>query len=423
MGSSSQSKSDSTPPTPKSGHLDDNSKYLVRNIEGEDNISLVSLGSQASLNSHVSSSFGTFDIINKTEDSLPEIEFLADVDIAQIKIDTNNSMHEANITHRDSPLSMVQQTPKHIIDSTKDIWIGHITEQPLINYIVRLIASKFLLTGMPNELLSDKIVRVSIKSLSLLVLGNCIDFSPHVLQLGLQISENSLCIGDYFHSFDSGRSDDDDDGDDDDDNDSLSVDPDTVEEKKSEDKQDNENELVVKEDHFGESSTASNVYFDFLSPLSKSADNVLLSQLKSVDSHFIEKKTKKLNTELTDLLSKSDIVESKTSYMQFDRIPSVRNTPKKILRKMSVKQAINFDEIDENQQFIEDILLYYQHNDPILRANTQIIVGNFIGAVLVQTGCFAQFLQENCKRKLQTYNYLQFNKLLQILLKVSQHLY
>lgn len=423
VGSSSQSKSDSMPATPKSARFDDNSKYLVRNIDGEDNISLVSLGSQASLNSHVSSSFGTFDIINRTEDSLPEIEFLADADIAEIKLETSASQQDANITHTDSPLSIVQQTPKHQIDTpfmpSKDIWIGHITEQPLINYTVRLIASKFLLTGTPNELVSDKAVRVSIKSLSLLVLGNCIDFCPHVLQLGLQITESSLCIGDYFQSFDS-----DDDDFNDDDDDSLSVEPATVEEMQSEPKQDNGDELVIKDDHFGESSSgASNAYFDFMSPLSKSADNVLLSQLKSIDSHHIAKKNTKLSTELNDLLSKSDIVESKSSYMRTDRILSAKNTPKKIMCKAPVKHPIKYDEVDQNQQLLEDILHYFNHADPILRANTQIIVGNFIAAVLVQTGCFTKFLHENRERKPRTFNHLQFNKLLNILLKVSQYLY
>lgn len=422
VGSSSQSKSDSTPATPKSARFDDSSKYLVRNIDGEDNISLVSLGSQASLNSHVSSSFGTFDIINRTEDSLPEIEFLADADIAEIKIDSNASQQDANITYTDSPLSIVQQTPKHQIDAplpSKDIWIGHITEQPLINYTVRLIASKFLLTGTPNELVSDKIVRVSIKSLSLLVLGNCIDFCPHVLQLGLPITESSLCIGDFFQSFDS-----DDDDYNDDDDDSMSVEPATVEEKQSEPKQDDGNELVIKDDHFGESSSsASNAYFDFMSPLSKSADNVLLSQLKSIDSHYVTKKNTKLSTELNDLLSKSDIVESKSSYMRADRILSAESTPKKIMCKTPVKHLIKYDEIDENQQLVEDILHYFNHPDPILRANTQIIVGNFIAAVLVQTGCFTKFLHENRERKPRTFSYLQFNKLLHILLKVSQNLY
>lgn len=425
-------KSDSMPATPKSAHPDDN-KHLARTAEGEDNISLLSLGSQASLNSHVSSSFGTFDIINRTEDSLPEIGFLADADIktgSEITHATDVPLSQ-HIADNNSPWSQkppaVPLSPEQKADSsrTKDIWIGHIGEQPLINYTVRLIASKFLLTGIPHGLVSDKAVRVSIKSLSLLVVGNCVDFCPSILLLGLHVAEKRLTETDDFESLDSERSGEET---------SSSVDVETVTEQPGAEGQPQSleaNELVIKDDHFGESSTASsNAYFDFVSPLSKSADHVLLSQLKTADHGLTDKQNKRLNNELTDLLSKSDIVETAYSRLDVKPPPRIRHsssTPKKEAPKGSstgkAEAPWRREEDDDEQQYMEDVLLYFDHSDPMLRASTQTTVGNFIGAVLLQSGCFARFLLEHSGRRGLRYKYLDQNKLLRVLLKVSQSIY
>lgn len=407
---SSQSKSESTPATPKSStHFED--KYLVRNIDGiDDNISLVSLGSQASLNSHVSSSLGTFDVINRTEDSLPEIEFLADPEISNIKID--KKLHDT-IEQTENP-SMIATSPEHRLDSnpTKDVLIGYINEQPLVNYTVRFIASKFLLTGVPGELLTDKAVRVSIKSLSLLVLGNCVDFCPHVLLLSLQLDESIVSVSDYLDSIAS-------------DDDSSSIDGDTVEEqpgtveREPTDPPEPSDQLVIKDDHFGESSFASKSYFDFMSPLSKSADQVLLSQLKPIDN---DKRKIKLNTDLTDLLSKSDIVESK-GYNSIDFGNSrFSSTPKKTQGSINlVKTILRNGRSDAEKQFIEDILDYSKHDDPILRANAITVAGNFIGAALIESGCLARYLHRFVEDRIRVYKHMNLNKLLQLLLKVSSH--
>lgn len=427
------SKSDSTPATPKSAYPDDN-KHFVRTLEGDDSISLVSLGSQASLNSHVSSSFGTFDIINKAEDSLPEIEFLTDTDMVDIKIDADTLLDaiEAPSQHIvDSPSPIRATTSPHSPERkgefrAKDIWIGHANEQPFLHYVVRLIASKFLLTGIPHELVSDKVVRVSIKSLSLIVLGHCVDFCPSILLLGLKVAENKLIdtTDYYFDSLGSERSEEET---------SSSIDVDTVAEQpnavNTTQTPEADDQLVIKDDHFGESSTASNAYFDFLSPLSKSADHILLSQLKNTDYGLTEKQNKQLNNKLTDLLSKSDIVE--TSYSRSDVSPSTKfltyySTPNKEASKRSAtgmnKALVPCEVIDSQQQYVEDVLLYFNHSDPILRANTQTMVGNFIGAVLLQSGCFARFLHEQSGRTGLRYKYLEKNKLLRVLLKVSSKL-
>lgn len=410
---SAQSKGESTPATPKTSRSED--KYFVRNIDGDDNISLVSLGSQASLNSHVSSSLGTFDVINKTEDSLPEIEFLADPDVAEIKIESRN-LHES-VARSDSP-PPTASSPQHKVDSSplKDIWIGHISEQPLIHYAIRLIASKFLLTGAPNELISDKAVRVSIKSLSLSVMGNCVDFCPHALLLGLQVDENAVDWGDYLDSIASDKSIDG----------SSSIDADTVEEQLNAASNENvkelpeepSDELVIKDDHFGESSAATKTYFDFMSPLAKSADHVLLSQLRP--SSDTEKQRVKLNSELTDLLSKSDIVESKSKIGIFlnNSAPIIKDLRPFSTPKKAVPPHIA---VEIDGQFIEDVLGYANHSDPMLRANTQIIAGNFIGTVLIQHGCLTTFFKAS-EEKQDKYKYLNLSHLLRILLNVSASL-
>lgn len=403
----------------------DDSKHFVRTIDADDSLSLVSLGSQVSLNSHVSSSLGTFDIINRTEESLPEMEFIDDTDISNIKIDPD-IFHDTN----DSPLvphimgspmpplatpSPISPEPNKVgTSSDNDFWIGHINEQPLLHYIVRLIATKFLLAGAPHQLITDKAVRVSIKSLSLQILSHCVDFCPNVLLLGLRVSKERPSQMDDFDSLSSDEEDT-----------SSSFDADTVAEQPRPDGQQAQgDQLVIKDDHFGESSSAASAYFDFMSPLSKSADHVLLSQLHNADQIFIEQQNKRLNNELTDLLSKSDTVETSYSRSQplIEQSVNRSSTPRKaaaLSKQDDANAMLVCEEINDQQQYVADVIRYADHGDPMLRANTLAIVGNFVGAVLLQSGCFAKFFSEYSKNGLHHVDSLDKNELLRILLEVS----
>lgn len=66
-------------------------------------------------------------------------------------------------------------------ESLKEIYIGTIYDQSIVEYIVRLIASKYLLDGTPKALISDQTVRVSIKNLALSVIALCVELKWDVL--------------------------------------------------------------------------------------------------------------------------------------------------------------------------------------------------------------------------------------------------
>lgn len=357
------------------------------------NMSEVSDGSMLSLNS---SALGTFDMLNKTDDSIPEIEILNEQEIATIRLDTASNEHEKTIDET-ADLTVDGASSANFETIAREIPIGCIGNQPLIYYTIRLIASKFLLLGISYKLIDDCAVRVSIKNLSVAVIGHCVALCPRTLLLSLQYNgpENLQ----FQHT-----------------SDSESECSDTGSPIKA--GQTNESadiELNIKDDHFGENSKISKTYFDFFFPLSKSADNVLLSRLSSAADNVRE--TQKLSGDLVNLLSKSDIVDSTRSYNCFDAMAESTGSATGDHQTLN-NQALIQSMTDTSPQFVEDVLLFWNHSDPVLRANVQLLVGNFLFNILTECESIANFIAQ--LEIASTYRFLNFNVLFHILLKVNQ---
>lgn len=238
-------------------------------------------------------------------------------------------------------------------DSLKELYIGSIYDQSIIEYIVRLLASKFLLNGTPKTLISDTVVRVSIKNLALSAIALCVDLKWEVLlmKVSKDFTSDSMMVESLL---------------------SFLVDEDLrleEEEKKKKSSEQGEtsgnnatadNFLEIKDDHFGECTTAT--FLDYFSPLSKTIDDHGLISLKN---RIYEEKTKdreasvkKINQDLCKLLTKSDISE---------KLP---------LMETSLKMPD-----DKSCQYVADILLYSAHGDPVLRSNVYAVIGNFIKTI------------------------------------------
>lgn len=357
------------------------------------NMSEMSDGSMLSLNS---SALGTFDMLNKTDDSIPEIEILNDQEIATIRLEVDQMHHEKHTDDAEQTIDNSSST--HVAPIKRQIPIGSIGNQPLIYYTIRLVASKFLLLGASYNLIDDCEVRVSIKNASLSVIGHCVALCPRTLLLSLQYNGPDDVTFDHNSDSDDSECE----------QQSEKVSP-SKETKASDEPC---HELNIKDDHFGENSKVPKTYFDFSFPLSKSADNVLLSRLWSGNSAGDSaNRTQNLNNDLSDMLSKSDIIDSKP--MQIDvTIESNVSSTDKSLSNSALIQSMT----DSSPQFIEDILLFWNHSDPVLRANVQLIVGNFLFNVLNECSSIAHFIER--LEIASTYRFLNFNVLFHILIKV-----
>lgn len=377
------------------------------------NISEQSDGSMLSLNS---SALGTYDVLNKTDDSIPEIEILNEQEIASIRLEpSNNPEHEKSINYAtgDQTVETTSNTTAEATVISNEVPIGSISNQPLIYYTVRLISSKFLLCGTSYKLIDGFGVRVSIKNLSLAVIGHCVALCPRSLLLSLQYNgPENLPIDTVSDSEDS---------------ECLAL-------EKSSPSKDNQqaaagepsDELNIKDDHFGENSKVPKTYFDFSFPLSKSADNVLLSRL-TVSSNMMGsigsspgdstvKRTQKLSGDLNNLLSKSEIIESNRSYRDSNLDVATEldiESSEKLLCNQTLIQSMT----DSSPQFVEDLLLFWDHSDPMLRANVQTLVGNFLFNVLNECNSIANYIQT--LEIASTYRFLNFNVLFHILMKVN----
>lgn len=64
----------------------------------------------------------------------------------------------------------------------KEVSIGTFTDKAIsLEYCCRLIVKSFLLTGCPTNLIPDKNVRISVKSLALMCVTNIVQYYPNVL--------------------------------------------------------------------------------------------------------------------------------------------------------------------------------------------------------------------------------------------------
>lgn len=374
-----------------------------------DSISVISLGSQMSINSHNSS---TFDLLNKTEELLPDNDIFSDQDIDAIQIENVGNTAAAETT------TLTAAGDDHYLFNERVLFIGHIANQPIVHYAVRLIAMRFLLAGTPNELIDDKFIRVSIKNLSLVTIAHCVMLWPSVLSLTMEKCDDLDGGIDAPRSYQSS-----DDGDDSStetiDNEATSHNVSSVVTADAEN--DAGDQLVIKDDHFGQCDAMTSSYFDFMLPLSKSADHVLLTQMNSSQAEANRTRNERLNSNLSDLLSKSDIVPSTSrsvenaSFRADCMQPVIPTTTATHITKYTIDRCcgvdieLQRDAAAEPLQCIEDVLLYSKHSDPILRADVQLIAGNYLAAMLVDSSL----------RSMSTCRFLRGEILIALLLTVS----
>lgn len=237
---------------------------------------------------------------------------------------------------------------------SREISIGSIYDQFLIEYVVRLICYKFLLTGQEGKLKLDNIVRVSIKNLSLIVLTNCVRIYPQVLLMKLTVprteSVSDECREKIFDDFTE-----------------LCL-------AQTSESRDDELLLDIKPDHFGTSTCSLE---EFLTPLTDSG------------------------TSLSKSIAESSKVANKVV----------------VIGNVSMNESHDLMEVDSSDQNIEDILLYFNHDDPSLRGNVQSIIGNFVVAVLEDYRSVDHFRETfycNVENK-----FISLDLLLKVLLQVS----
>lgn len=394
-----QTDSTITPHTPTSAKSLD---YVLEKNQSDlepDNISVFSMSSFISTTSQKSLPQG--DANNKNDELLPEIEILTDQEIASIKLESAEEEQPRDKIDL-APSSANTSVINLMFDSNKQenyrIYIGSIADQSLVNYTVRLIASKFLLFGYPNKCHDDTTVRISIKNSSLTVISYCVLLCPTTLLLTLQKTNEFVeaVLQPQSNSSDS--------------EDSIS---DSSNGKKTIETNEIEcgEQLNIKDDHFGENSKMTSTYFDFFSPLSKSADNILLSQLGATSSQGKSKSNRKLRDDLSELLSKSDIVDSKSS---FECTHLLDDTNRLLLESSINMSESQTSDVIEALQLIEDIFLFWNHSDPVLRTNVQLVIGNFLLRILNEHDDIAKFIETSGYGV--SYKFLNFNILINLLL-------
>ncbi|KAL1376706.1 hypothetical protein pipiens_004323 [Culex pipiens pipiens] len=265
----------------------------------------------------------------------------------------------------------------------RDLFIGTIHDQSILDYTVRLIASRFLLSGTScGSLIPDSTVRVSVKAMSLLIVGQCVQLRPEVLLLPLEkdIPREEFDVVEILNLEDaiaeiSSEA-------------ILEVD----EAAGSAEVSEVDGLLEMKEDHFGE--CTSSTYFEYFSPMSISLDQGLTSlksKLKLVEENFSTMamdSQDKLSKELDAILSQSDCSGE-----------VARRNRKELL---VVPRVITVDSGDRagkrlvgegDQQMLADVMLYYDHSDQTLRGHVLQIVGYFLGVILKKHGSLEKFLE------------------------------
>ncbi|KAG5669568.1 hypothetical protein PVAND_017455 [Polypedilum vanderplanki] len=305
-------------------------------------------------------------------------------------------LKDENVEYRDS--QMLPETAEMALDDNLEmdetleiveasnneqkIYIGSIYDQSIVEYIVRLVSSKFLLDGKPKILINDQIVRVSIKNLALLTIAACVELKSEILLLKLSkdYTDESMMV----ESLLSYLVDED-----------IRLEEEEEKKKKIDEIQSTSDFIEIKENHFGECTTAT--FLDYFSPLNKTIDEQGLISLKN---RIYEEKTKdreenakKINRDLCQLLARSDIIESKKF-----------NLP---LMETTLKMPD-----DKDCQFVADILLYASHGDPVLRGNVYLIIGNFVRKVLKKNFDYQKFIERNEFVK----DLLKFDKMIELLL-------
>uniref|UniRef100_A0A182M0T8 Huntingtin n=1 Tax=Anopheles culicifacies TaxID=139723 RepID=A0A182M0T8_9DIPT len=279
------------------------------------------------------------------------------------------------------------------VENVKELFIGTVHDQNLLDFTARLICSRFLLAGTRHVLIPDSIVRVSVKSLSMQIMAACVRMKPELLCLPLERDTfreefavvEILNLEDAINEFSQEASscDDQPDG-------TSTVTP-------LQEKADSEL-LEMKEDHFGECTSAT--YFEYFSPMSLSLDQGLKSKLKSIEENFSIGNNEKLSRDLDAILSQSEPGPGSTSLTgasgtirrrELLVVPRVITTIKNEHRTGPMAGSVETQEDkssitamavsnqkepedEEQQQLLADVLLFYDSPDPTLRGTVQLIV-------------------------------------------------
>uniref|UniRef100_A0A182RZC5 Huntingtin n=1 Tax=Anopheles funestus TaxID=62324 RepID=A0A182RZC5_ANOFN len=319
-------------------------------------------------------------------------------------------------------------------ESVKELFIGTIHDQNLLDFTARLICSRFLLAGTRHILIADSIVRVSVKSLSMQIIAACVRMKPELLCLPLEKDTfreefavvEILNLEDAINEFSQEASPCDDK-------------PDGASALVSQEEPTSEL-LEMKEDHFGECTSAT--YFEYFSPMSLSLDQGLKSKLKSIEENFSIDNNEKLSRDLDAILSQSEPgpgtasltgASGTTRRRELLVVPKVITTiknehriggragnieiqdDKATITAMAVSNHKE-PEDEEQQQLLADVLLFYDSPDPTLRGTVQLIVGNFLRAAIDHNGSYRQFLRTKIPN-VTTQSFLCEHKLLQVVVQ------
>ncbi|KAH8383215.1 hypothetical protein KR009_007393 [Drosophila setifemur] len=261
--------------------------------------------------------------------------------------------------------------------------IGSIMEQPMVYYTARLVAARFLLSGQPAGLQPDNVSRVSIKSLSLAVIAQCVRLAPRVLQLNLVISDQELQLLEEALSGNSTQ---------------MSSPQSSDNSQSGGEKRQLESPLIqteleddmmlldIKDDHFGPSTCPA--YLQQSPPtLSRSADASVLQRQLDAESSSSFKISKKVANE--EKLSRSEIIGSAfRPTVAAEDVPPLSLPPRPPKRTKSTRSRLGASGIPYTKgspqgptcQALSDVLLFHDHCDPILRGGVQLVVGNYLQA-------------------------------------------
>ncbi|KFB36381.1 AGAP003681-PA-like protein [Anopheles sinensis] len=323
--------------------------------------------------------------------------------------------------------SMIADEPP---ENTKELFIGAIYDQNLLEFTTRLVCSRFLLSGSRYVLIPDSIVRVSVKSLAMQIVAACVRLKPELLCLPLEKDAfreeyavvEILNLEDAINELSQEASG----GEDQPEATGATATP-LQEEQES-------GLLEMKEDHFGE--CTSTTYFEYFSPMSLSLDQGLKSKLKSIEENFSIDNNEKLSRDLDAILSQSEPGPGSAALTgpsaaavrrrELLVVPKVRTAARndarqgrsgeadsdKVLTAMSVSDRKEFE--DEQQQLVADVLLFYDSQDPTLRGNVQLIVGNCMRAAIESAGSYHEFIRSKVPPTMQAF--LSEDKMLQVVI-------
>ncbi|XP_058837591.1 huntingtin [Topomyia yanbarensis] len=362
---------------------------LLRRAE-EDDLSLESLAS-----SQISMQSSAVETIRNELDITLEVDDSVSVTLAEAAADVDVSERVEMVVETPTTTALIAGAMEDAEDPpasvSRELFIGSIHDQNLLEYVVRLIASRFLLGGTPHSLVSDFAVRVSVKTMALQIVAQCVQLRPELLLLSLEKDEpkdefdvveilnledaiNEIA-GQAIIEVDEGAQ-------------ATAVDKET------------DGLLEMKEDHFGECTSAT--YFEFFSPMSISLDQGLTSlktKLKLMEENFCtmaNDNQAKLSKELDAILSQSDC--SGEVGRKSERKKELLVVPRVVTSRGDVvTRGLQLDGRDEDQQTIADVLLFYDHSDQSLRGNVLLIVGNFLNTILERHGSVEAFLGHNEK--------------------------